>query len=166
MPISGNASPTVSAARAAYLDNIDASLKELFYEHFGTTVDDLPGITASGDMAGVEASMINNILVSVEFGAVDRYLELDFGAPTYIKKFRYNGSDVSNVGNRYKVSAYVAGAWEDCLTDIVDIDTAAWDLWRDLPTPQVSSRWRLTCTTFDTAAWMREIEFLGVRLGA
>ncbi len=159
--------PTVyTNIRGAYLDNIDASLKELFYEHFRTTVDDYPNVTASGTASNPQY-LIDDDLSGAEYVTftANQYVEIDFGLPVYCKQVRFYWIPGSNPNNRYRLQAYVDGAWVDALTEIVDIDSVPWGDWLDLTTPRTAVKWRLQNTTFDTASQIFEMELLGVGVG-
>lgn len=155
-----------TAARIGYLDNIDSSLKELFYEHFGVEVDDLPDVGVSGT-SGTPANAIDNgVGTTFTHSAVNQYTELDFKAPTYIKKLRMYGIGGQNAANRFKVEAYVDGAWADCETDIPIRTVASWGSWITFTTPRTAILWRFTITTYQSTAAVGELEFHGVRIGA
>ncbi len=161
----GEALNDYTAIRAVYLDNIDADLKELFYEHFAFTVDDLTGVVASGTATAPTNLVDNDITTNTTF-ALNQYVELNLGHVAYIKRLRFYGDVNSQPDNRYRLQAYVAGAWEDCLTNIVDIDADAWSSWLNLTAPRASNRWRFECTLRPTGAGLiGEIELDGVSLG-
>jgi len=157
----------LTAARAGYLDNIDADLKELFFEHFRSDVDDLSGVTAGGTVNNPTNGIDNDITSNMTFAVVNQYLELNFGAPTYIKRCRYYGDSGSHPNNRYRWQAYVDDVWVDALIDITDIDLDQWDSWRNFTTPRTSILWRMECTTHSgIGSLIGEIELDGVRIGA
>jgi len=160
----------LSAARATKLDNldnIDASLKELFYEHFGFTVDDDPDLTTSGTATMPESLVDNDTGTVAGFPVLGNYVEILFEAPAYIKQYRIYSHGGSNGTGRFKLQAYVAGAWVNAKTGIPTV-AGAWSAWTDLTSPQTSIRWRLEVTTLDTGdAQTRqyELELKGVKIG-
>lgn len=159
----------LSAARATKLDNldnIDAGLKDLFYEHFGTTVDDLPDITGSGTVDHPTFIINNDIGTGEPNWLINEYAEFNFVGPTYIKEIRLYGSSTCTGNGRYKLE-YYDGTWKTAKTALVQPQTE-WSAWTALTTPAVAIRWKLTCTTQDSGAnqgWLMEMELKGVRIG-
>lgn len=171
MPISGGGAfpAAYTAARAAYLDNINETLRDLFYTNFYTTVDDYDNITVTGTCTTPE-NLINNNLGAADvanFQLVNEYVQIDFGQSVYIKQLRIHGDAGSTAASRYRLQAYVDGAWVDALVDIVDPDIDDWGPagWIDLDTPRVAALWRFECTTRAASAVVTEIELHGVGVG-
>ncbi|GAI43515.1 unnamed protein product, partial [marine sediment metagenome] len=107
----------------------------------------------------------NNTGSGGSFDTVNKYLELNLGSVCYIKRIRHYGDTTSDPGNRYRLQAYVAGVWEDCLTEIVDLDATAWSSWLNLTTPRTAIRWRWEITTKVAMGYIRELELDGVAIG-
>ena len=171
MPISGGGAfpAAYTAARAAYLDNINENLADLFYTNFATQVDDYEGIVVTGTCTNPEM-LINNILTPADvanFQLVNEYVQINFGMSVYIKQIRIHGDAGSTAASRYRLQAYVNGVWVDALVDIVDPDVDDWGPlgWIDLDTPRVSALWRFECTTRAASAVITEIELRGVGVG-
>lgn len=159
----------LSAARALKLDNldnIDSSLKELFYEHFGTTIDDDPDLVVSGTVTNPDNLVANSIGTSPTWDTIAEYVELTFEAPAYIKQLRTFGHNSNNNDGRAKLQAYVDGSWVDVLEGIV-AQEYVWSSWTNLTTPSTAMKWRFTLTTVDTgqATSFRELELKGVKIG-
>lgn len=156
-----------TADRAGYLDNIDASLAELFYEHFAVEVDDLPDVSISSAVPWINPANIwdNDTATNAQSNTAGQYIEFDFAHVCYIKRVRIYGDPTSNPNNRFSVQAYVDGAWVDALTGIEDPDASAWTAWLDFDTPRTAILWRFKITTYDTSCYIGEIEFDGVTLG-
>ena len=160
----------LTAARAAKLDNldnIDSSLKELFYEAFKAEVDDFPGVVATGTATNPENLIDNDTATVATMLAVDIYVEVDLKAPCYVKEVRHYGSATINGDGRFKVQAFVEGAWIDVKTDIPQ-RAASWSSWIALTTPSMARLWRWTVTTVDTGADKNrtgKLELRGVRIG-
>jgi len=159
---------TLTTARIAYLDNIDASILELFYEHFGGNIDDIAGIVVTGTIENGPASNLidNNTTTTVKFNTVGQYVEMTFPAMVHIKKIRIFGSTLSHVDHRYKFQAYVGGAWVDKLLNIVDSDTASWGSWLDI-TPATAIKWRMVHQVKEAGSggYVGELEMDGVSVG-
>lgn len=157
-----------TAGRAAYLDNIDSSLKELFYEHFGSMVDDLPDLVVTGTATNFANLTDNDTATNALFDDVNDYVEINFYTPVYIKEFRHFGEPGPSGNGRYKIQAYIDGSWTDVKTAIV-VQGDSWSSWISLTTPSVAIQWRVIATTLDTGWTNRnfagEFEFKGVRLG-
>lgn len=152
------------------LDNYPTgSLADQFYDAFAVTVDDYDNITVSGTCTNPEM-LIDNILTIANvanFQLVNEYVQIDFGQSVYIKQLRIHGDAGSTAASRYRLQAYVAGAWVDALVDIVDPDVDNWGPlgWIDLDTPRVAALWRFECTTRAASAVVTEIELMGVGVG-
>jgi len=142
---------------------------EGFYENFATGIDDLSGITITGDATTPEKLIDNLFGVGdrAEFDVIGEYIELDFGAPVYIGQFRYYGHASHNEDGVYKIQAYINGAWVDVKNAIPTI-LGDWSAWTDLTIPSIAIRWRVVATTIDTNVNTDnkavEWEFSGVRI--
>lgn len=157
-----NLTPT----RQAYLDNIDSSLLELFYEHFGSTVDDFAGATIGGTVTDPEKLVDNNVGLAPTWDTINEYVEFTFDSSVYIKEFRVHGHGSNNEDGRASIQAFIAGVWTDVKTAIPS-RPSGWSAWGDLTTPSVAAMWRFKLTTVDTgtAASYQELELKGVKVG-
>jgi len=155
--------PAISAERIGYLDNIDASLKDLFYEHFQTSVDDLPNVTTSGD-TGYANLIDNDVGVGMNLATSTREAIINFGGPCYIKKLRHYGDAGNDQSCTAKLLAYVDGAWVDALRGIVTVG-ATWSSWLDLDTPRTAIEWKFISDTFTGPENFGELELSGIRIG-
>ena len=157
----------LSATRIGYLDNIDSSLKQLFWEHFHSCVDDLVDVAASGTATDPTNAIDNDTATQFTMDAVDEYVEIDLKAPTYIKEFRYYGNDAHNQDGEYKIEGWAVDSWIEVKTGVAT-RLGSWSAWTGLAPPYVVTKIRITATALDTAASQnvgREWEFKGVRIG-
>ena len=155
---------TLSPARIGYLDNIDMSLKELFYEHFASTVDDVSGAEASGTAVEPFEAIDNNLVTKILFD-VNQYVDINIGRVAYCKRARFYWDDAGSVANRYSLQAYVNGSWVTALTAIEDLGVTGWGEWLTFPIARTAFLWRFKCTVDDTNARIGELELEGVTVG-
>ncbi|MBA7646668.1 hypothetical protein ES703_54434 [subsurface metagenome] len=123
-------------------------------------VDDLLGSVVSGDSTNPDRLFDNDLLNPNAF-ALNQYTDIHLARPCRISELRHHGQ-TSNANSRYRLQAWVNGAWVDVLVDIVDRNDISWSDWLPVDTVRTSQIWRIECTTFDTNANLREVELKGI----
>lgn len=100
---------------------------------------------------------------STEFNNINEYVEINFGAPRYIKEFRMYGSGNNTGDGRWKIQHWNGSTWVDNTTSIPIGTVTAWGSWINLTTPEVTHKIRFVCTTVDSAGLSEtdEIEMRG-----
>jgi len=145
---------------------IESEIKEAFYSSFPCHIDDLAGIVASGDCTEPGHIIDDDTVATVTtYTVVNQYAQFNLPCTAYVKRIRIHWAVASNAANRYKIQAYVDGAWIDVLVNLVDGAANVWSAWYDLTTPSVSSKWRVTNTTYAANSKLIQIELDGVTIG-
>ena len=142
-----------------------ALLREKFFDGFQAPVDDLSGVITTGTATNPTNLIDNDTGTNISHGAVDQYVQFDFGGYVYIETIRMFGTVGANVGNKFALRALIDGVFEDCLVDIPIRATADWSAWLELTTKRVARVWRFVITTYVATAPQAELELQGVRLG-
>jgi len=152
--------------RATQSSMKSSDLKDALYDGFSYPVDDISGMAAGGTFnANPDQLVDNNVATDAAPNAVNQYVEIDLGVPAYIKRYRIYFDAVSPAGNRYRIQAYVDGAWVDAIVGIIDESADAWGAWTDFTTPRTAILWRLEVTTYVAGARLNELELMGVTIG-